>query len=269
MKVVRAHENDQREWLTEAKICYHLGMHQIAHVGLMQVTAPFEISRVDPSGTFMLACLTGSGKILVDGKHQEIKAGQASLLPPFVANQLIGIPGQEWTFCWVRYEEGKARSPLCTSNSPVIRNFPVNSLYHAIMGLYSTCVYKENVDHRWADLIHQLVLGFAQPPQEDDRLWNLWNLVERDLSHPWSLDLLTHHACLSREQLRRLVKTQLGRSPMQHVTYLRMQRAAELLLETEGKIDSIAREVGYTTGYSLSSTFSKWTGKSPSEYRKK
>ena len=66
-KVVRANEEDHRDWLQEASLCPLLSTHQIIHAGLMKAYSPFEIVRTDQSGTFMLACIEGEGVILVDG----------------------------------------------------------------------------------------------------------------------------------------------------------------------------------------------------------
>ena len=121
--------------------------------------------------------------------------------------------------------------------------------------------------HHWVELIHHYVLRFAQPHQEDERLWNLWRQVEKDVSYDWSLARLDEKACLSEEHLRRLCKKQLGRSPVQHLTFLRIQRASELLATTNLKIDSVAESVGYANGAHFSNAFSKWVGVRPSDYR--
>ena len=91
--------------------------------------------------------------------------------------------------------------------------------------------------------------------------------MEKDLAADWSLGDLSGAAFLSEEHLRRLCKKQLGRSPVQHLIFLRMQRASELLATTEDKIDTIAYEIGYASGAHFSNAFTKWVGVRPSEYR--
>jgi AraC-like DNA-binding protein len=110
-------------------------------------------------------------------------------------------------------------------------------------------------------------MRFAQPLRGDDRLWHLWELVGRELSRRWTLPALARASHLSAEHLRRLCKQQLGRSPRQQVTYLRMQRAGELLATTDDKIEAIAAAVGYENPFVFSTTFKKWIGWRPSEFR--
>ena len=121
--------------------------------------------------------------------------------------------------------------------------------------------------HHWVELIQSYVMRFAQPLRSDDRLWQLWEQVGRQPERKWTLPALATASHLSAEHLRRLSKQQLGRSPMQQVTYLRMQRAGELLSTTEDKIEAIATAVGYENPFVFSTTFKKWIGWRPSEFR--
>jgi transcriptional regulator GlxA family with amidase domain len=45
---------------------------------------------------------------------------------------------------------------------------------------------------------------------------------------------------MSGENFRKLCQKALGRSPMKHLTYLRMRKAAELLTITNEKVETIA-----------------------------
>ena len=74
-------------------------------------------------------------------------------------------------------------------------------------------------------------------------------------------------AHVSEEHLRRLCRRRSGRSPMQHLTFLLIQRAKYLLSSTDDKIDSIARVVGYENPFAFSTLFKHWVGWSPPRYR--
>jgi len=54
---------------------------------------------------------------------------------------------------------------------------------------------------------------------------------------------------------------------MQHVTHVRVQRAAELLQKTDDKLALIAAAVGYRDAFVFSKLFKKWIGCAPSVYR--
>lgn len=268
-RVVRADVSDLRGWMQDGPVCPLLTQHHIAHCGIMRAMHPFEIFRANQSGTFMLACLEGEGVILADGQWKRIRAGQACLLPPFLPNALKCLPGKPWGFSWVRYREARETRPIVSSLSPVIGSFDVAPLTAAIEGLHAECAGDNSAlaGHHWSELVHHYVVRFAQPHRTDDRLWRVWQRVEMDLSKHWTLDDLAGIACISGEHLRRLCRRELGRSPMQHLTYLRLQRARHLLSITDDKVEVIARAVGFESTFTFSNTFYKWFGWRPSEFR--
>lgn len=268
-QVVRADASDLRGWMQDGPVCPLLGQHHISHCGIMQAVPPFEIVRANQSGTFMLACLEGEGVILADGQWKRIRPGQACLLPPFVMNALKCLPGKPWNFAWVRYRETREARPILSSISPVTGHFETAPLKAAIEGLHAESISANSASalHHWSELVHHYVLRFAQPHTTDDRLWRVWQRVEIDLAHSWTLDELAAIACLSGEHLRRLCRKDLGRSPMQHLTHLRLQRARHLLSITDDKVEVIARAVGFESAFTFSNTFNKWIGWRPSEFR--
>jgi len=268
-QVVRSDESDLRGWMQNGPICPLLSQHHISHCGIMDAKPPFEIVRTNQSGTFMLACLDGEGVILADGVWKRIRAGQACLLPPFVMNALKCLPGKPWSFAWVRYREARETRPIVSAISPVTGNFNNAPLKAAIEGLHAEASSDNGASalHHWSELVHHYVLHFAQPHTSDDRLWRVWQRVETDLARSWTLDELADIACMSGEHLRRLCRKELGRSPMQHLTHLRLQRARHLLSVTDDKVEVIARAVGFESAFTFSNTFNKWIGWRPSEFR--
>lgn len=226
--------------------------------------------RTDQSGTFMLACFAGSGKVLVDGQWKEVSAGEACLLPPFVTNGLRASGSVTWKMCGVRYLESRETVPMVAQRSPILGKYDPLPLRNAIQGLHAEAAgdAQPATMHLWTELIHAYVLRFAQPHQSDPRLWKLWEGVHKAPDRPWTLDDLAELACVSKEHLRKLCHHELGRTPMNQVTFLRMQQARHLLSTTDDKVESIARQVGYANPHTFSNTFKKWVGWRPSEIRR-
>ncbi|MEP2774828.1 MAG: AraC family transcriptional regulator [Luteolibacter sp.] len=269
-QAIRADTSDDRSWLKDAPVCSLFQIHHIAHVGLMWAKAPFEVIRSEASGTFVLIGLEGEGETLIDGEWRTVVENEICLLPAFAPTAIRAKNEQLWNFAWVRYEEARESSPILSSNSPVIQNGKPLPLKHAIAGLAAE-LERDNCEpatlHHWVELIHGFVARAASPFQGDDRLWRVWKAVEKDLAHDWSLTDLESIAHLSQEHLRRLSQQQLGRSPIQQITYLRMRRALSLLASTDDKVETIASAVGYQNPFTFSNAFKRWTGKRPSDYR--
>lgn len=260
---------DAPSWLEDSPVCDLLSAHNIKHTGIMNARTPYEIVRVNQSGTFMMACLEGEGVVSVDGNWKPIRAGQACLLPPFVMNSLKCVPRKPWRFAWVRYHESHDSKPIVSSISPVIGNFDGKNLETAIKGLHAESLTGlPAATLHWCALVNHYVMRFAEPSDPDERLWHLWKEVEKDPARDWTLAELAGIACVSSEHLRRLCLKEIGRSPMRHLTFLRLRIAVGLLTSGNEKIDTIARAVGFSGIYSFSNSFTEYFGKRPSDFRK-
>jgi AraC-like DNA-binding protein len=270
-RVVRADAADNRRWLRGAPVCGTLKTHRIAHAGVMTARAPYRIVRLHQGGLYFLACLEGEGRVLVDGRWQRCGAGMAVALPAFMMNAFEAVPKVPWRCCWVRYEQHPEQKPILSSSSPQMAAFAGGALWSAIDGLIQEAAQSAQpaAMFHWVELIHSYVQRFAQPWQQDDRLWRVWEKVAADVGRDWTLDELAHQAHVSAEHLRRLCRKALGRTPMHHVTWLRMRKAAELLSTTSLKVETVAHAVGYQNAFVFSNTFKKWIGWRPSEHRGK
>ena len=231
---VRGSERDPRSWLRSAPLCTTLATHRIAHAGVMTARAPFRIVRMHQGGLYFLACVEGEGRVLVDGTWKKCSAGMAVALPPFMVNAFHAVPGKIWRCCWVRYEQQPEQTPILSSSSPLMAPFAGAGLWHAIEGLIEEASHaaKPAAMFHWVELIQHYIERFAQPWQVDDRLHRIWEKVSANVGYDWTLDELAHQAHVSAEHLRRLCRRALGRTPMHHVTWLRMRKAAELLSTT-------------------------------------
>jgi len=262
-------EDNTRVLLRKAPFCHWLSLHQIKHVGVMSAFYPYEVKRTDPSGTYMMSVLEGYGEVLMDGGWQKLGVGEACLLAPHMFNAFRCVGGVQWRFVWVRYGEEKGVKPIADSSAPVRGVLDGRSLECAVMGLrYEMESGKsDELAGLLAKLIHCHVLGFARPVDLDPRLWRVWKHVGSHLGRAWSLAELAEIGIMSEEHLRRLCKKQLGRSPMQHLIYLRMLAARELLLSSNDKVEVVASKVGYANAFTFSNTFKKWLGVRPTKLR--
>ncbi|GAB2698555.1 response regulator [Paenibacillus thermoaerophilus] len=77
------------------------------------------------------------------------------------------------------------------------------------------------------------------------------------------------HVCLNPSYFSQLFKQRTGRTFIDYVTEKRMETAAKLLQQTELRVQEISNRVGYTEPAYFSNQFRKWSGLTPSEYRKK
>ncbi|SEB00046.1 helix-turn-helix domain-containing protein [Rubrimonas cliftonensis] len=93
-------------------------------------------------------------------------------------------------------------------------------------------------------------------------------LMHARFSEDISLDDLASEARLSPFHFARMFKQSLGVPPRVYLTRLRVEKACELLEQTELSITEIALEVGYSSNQVLARVFLKHMRVSPSDYRR-
>lgn len=254
--------------ILRAEDCNALAARQISHVGVGDAAVPYRIVRTHLSGTYVHASLGGEGRILLDGRWRPHRAGMVSLAPAHVLHAFHAIPSKRWQYCWVRYMPQSPRSSIGFM-APVMARFDANALKYAILGLHQEVQIRGDAGSAmlWIDLIERYVSHIAEPLQKEHRLRALWETVHKDLSRDWTVKAMAQLTHISGEHLRRLCQSSLGRSPMQQLTYLRIQHAAHQLATTQAKIEEIALSVGYQNQFAFSNTFKRMTGFRPSVFR--
>lgn len=94
------------------------------------------------------------------------------------------------------------------------------------------------------------------------------SMLKTRLSKKWTLEELADQNGVGITTLTRLVKDFAGYTPANYIIFLRLERAKQLLTSTSAKLTEIALECGFYSSQHFSSTFSKWIGSSPKDYRK-
>ena len=271
-RAVQAPDIAPQVWLVGAPVCPVLPRYDMLHLGVVEAVAPYRFVRRSARALEFLACYGGEGRVLIDGEWAAFGPGQAALLPKNAVAAYHAVGEAPWKLVWVCYHCPADRASLLAPGSPVLAEHDPEPLRHAVEGLRLECRDPRGelacMEHGCA-LIHRHVLRFARPWRDCDRLRLLWEKVARALGEEWSLGRLAAEAGCCGESLRQRCQRQIGRSPMQHLTYLRLQRAAELLLTTDQKVESIAAEVGYGDAFAFSAMFKKWTGSAPRRFRER
>ena len=94
-------------------------------------------------------------------------------------------------------------------------------------------------------------------------------LIQHHPEHPWTVAELAARAGVSRAAFARRFTERVGEPPMAFLISWRIALAADLLLEPDATIASVARRVGYATPFALSAAFKRERGVSPRDHRRR
>ncbi len=92
-------------------------------------------------------------------------------------------------------------------------------------------------------------------------------LLQHNPGHGWTVAEVASEVGVSRALLARRFNELVGQPPMQFLTEWRLALAADLLLEPDSTVQAVAAQVGYGSGFALSTAFKRAHGLTPTEYR--
>jgi AraC-like DNA-binding protein len=92
-------------------------------------------------------------------------------------------------------------------------------------------------------------------------------LIYNNPAHPWTVANLAAAVGSSRAVFASRFTEQVGEPPIAFLTSWRLALAADLLRSSTVTIAAVARQVGYSTPFALSSAFKRAHGVSPNTYR--
>ena len=98
-------------------------------------------------------------------------------------------------------------------------------------------------------------------------LWRARELIDSRYTQPLDLDELARTANFSRYHFLRAFRRAFDATPHEYLTRKRIERAKELLAQSELTVTEICFEVGFESLGSFSTLFHRLTGWSPSIYR--
>jgi len=91
--------------------------------------------------------------------------------------------------------------------------------------------------------------------------------MDKNFDRAISLDTISKEACISKFHLIRSFKKLYGVTPYQHLTFLRIKKAKDLL-KTNLPISAVCYHLGFDSPTSFSGLFKKIAGKTPMDFQR-
>ncbi len=102
---------------------------------------------------------------------------------------------------------------------------------------------------------------------DDPVVGHALRLLQERPAEPWTVASVAAEVGASRAHLARRFRDLVGETPMAFLTERRLSLAADLLLDPDATVASVASQVGYGSGFALSTAFSRERGESPTAHR--
>lgn len=102
----------------------------------------------------------------------------------------------------------------------------------------------------------------------DEQISTALQNIHKQPAIEWTVEELGHLVGMSRSVFSNHFTALVGMSPIQYVTFVRMQKAAQMLATTQDSLYLIAETVGYQSEAAFSTAFARHFNLRPGEYRR-
>lgn len=152
----------------------------------------------------------------------------------------------------------------CGANDYIIKPFNFEILLSKINNLLLMQQTLKETYQKQVEIQSQDVVVVS----EDEKfLKNALDFIEQNITKPnFSVEELSRHLALSRVSLYRKLLTLTGKTPVDCIRTIRLQRAVQLLEKSKLSIANVAYEVGFNNAAYFAKVFKEEYGMLPSEY---
>lgn len=225
----------------------------------------------------LLFCTEGQGFAEIDGRVTLVGSGEAVLLLPGVPHVYGASPERPWSILWINFTGNVVdflRERLEIEGGGMILRQNIRETLPLLQDMLATLAEGQDLMRLMeASACLQLALcrmtaanlchGAQRQHVERARQY-LLDHIEQETS----LEELSAAIGVSKFYLIRIFKAHFGTSPMEYLRGVRMQRACDLLLESNLPVKEIGRQLSYSSSYHFAQCFRQYAGCNPSVFRR-
>ena len=240
----------------------------ITLAGCSNLSGNYCVARTAPLEHTLFYTLKGQGKLTTVDKEYALVANTLAILPSKQSFK-VSIAAEQWDIIWLNLANTKRWQHIAIEQAIVISEQTLKPLHFAMELLYSepNATLREGVMPILSHYLNATLRGDNQN-KTNNRLHNLFQDIEKRLQYDWTIEAMCSQLHYSPPHLHRLCQAQFGKSPIQKLIHLRIERAKSLLLNTHWPVQHVASYVGYTNIFNFSKSFKKLAGVSPSKFRR-
>ena len=220
--------------------------------------------------------ISGSGRIISDGTEYKLGKGESFIIYPDTLTEMLCDALDPWELCYIDFNGLDVSWILdytaFSKNNPVAP--PIRNLAH-LFGVTkdeNKEIYQRfRTQARLYNLFSYYIENFPTPLETKNNYVEMAcdYIAENYSESDCSSASVARYVKIDRTYLFRLFKKEAGVSVGEYINRYRINIAGNLLRSSNTSVKDIAYSVGFMDQLYFSKVFKKYTGFSPSEYRKK
>ena len=245
----------------------------------------YEYHMEDREGFHLHVILSGKGVLNVNGAETQLHFGQLFVTKPGEDTWYRADREDPRSYCWMAYDGTEARhytesAGLVNGTNWLNCRIDVTRFYTLVQSAleYSSNLTLSGDLNRLACLMAFLALAIESANRDSKTSprkpeYNAKVYVEYAVNylqanyHTAKINDVAQKIGINRSYLTSIFRQQMGISPQEYLMQYRMDKAREILLESDISIQEIALRVGYDNALTFSKIFKSYYGLSPAHYR--
>lgn len=210
----------------------------------------------------------------------ELGPGDSFLIKPDELIYYEALRNDPWAYTWIGFKGHMAADYLRRSSvweTPVFSYRIDDEVGTCHQKMYDASQLPRNRDIAMTSVLYEFLYALcerfpAERKGHEDRearyIDTVLGIIDNNYASPLTVEELADAAGIDRSHLYRLFKQRTGLSIKDYLIQLRMDRARELLRQTDLTMGAVARSVGYNDALYFSRLFKKRIGVAPTAYRR-
>jgi AraC family transcriptional regulator of arabinose operon len=230
----------------------------------------------------LLFCIDGVGHLELSEARHRLTRGTVALLRPFEFHAYMADDLNPWSYYWIHFNGMLAQQyyevltgggrHTCVELEPdvaFIRTFEkILNIYHAGHAHKMLVQAAAALHQLFGDVYGQICNRGLEQETPQARVERTIEAVRNNLGMHVSIHELAASANMSHGYYALQFRRHTGKSPRGYFNKLRIQAACDYLVQTDAKVETIARMVGYEDPFYFCRLFKQLVGKTPTGYRK-
>lgn len=230
----------------------------------------------------LIFCKSGKGELSFDGVTYPFEKNTLVYLPPHYPHSYKGTSEESFITCWVNFKGRETGNTLAAigidPDKPEIRQCAdvkgltllLYKIYNFISEdrLYGNYYASAALYESFIEINKQINRKLSEFDATDsERMSSILAYIKENFCSQIKMSDLCEISGYSEQHLCRLFRKHLNTRPIEYVELMRIQKAKEMLIETNLPIIDIANMIGYENAAYFSKLFKRHISCTPSEYR--
>lgn len=235
-------------------------------------TANYRVKREQYDSILLLLVLEGEMVLQQDGAELTAKGGELLLVDCYRQHEYAAV--QDTHTLWVHFDGVNSRELFQElkqqrGQKQKASQELLETVQNIVQGV-SGAAPESELSIQLYMLICRLLAGSSIPEQTNTRGSQIAKgkeYMKQHLKEPLAIEEIAEHVSMSASYFTKVFKEMTGFSPYEYLLRLRLERAKELLLQTELSIGEVAYCSGFHSDSNFIYFFKKETGISPLKFR--